>query len=477
MKSAKGTHFIQDQYPDLLKDESSLSGGNCQTAAWPANITESVEYLQECCEDRVPLTISGARTGIAGGAVPIGGAVLSTDQLKGIAPTSAANIIRVQAGETLDSIQEYCKSEKPDLFYPPDPTETTASIGGTIATDASGAASYRFGSTRNWINRLKIVLPSGTVITVKRGDYKFNQGKLRHPLLGLLDLPRLNKPQPVKNAAGLHIVPGMDLIDLFIGSEGKLGLILESDLILARKPHSVASFAVFCTEDQFWELREDLINSDLPLRELEVIAAPSLSFLSRNTEKTFPDHGNWVLFTSIDVSSEEDLDVTLETLEMLLDEQGISSDNTWGGFDEMEIKRLKEFRHLLPETVNRIISGLSAENNRIHKISTDTAVDPDLLRQYYGTMKSILEHTGVEHVVFGHSGQGHLHANLIPKNSNQLERSEKAVELIAAEAVKLGGTVSAEHGTGKLKAPLLRLMYSRQELGDMDRLVKEISNC
>lgn len=477
VKFIKGTRFIQEEHPELLKDESSLSGGNCQSAAWPKNTTEAAEYMKECFEDRVPLTISGARTGIAGGAVPMGGAVLSTDLLKGIHPTSVKTIIRVHAGETLDSIQEYCRTEKPGLFYPPDPTETTASIGGTIATNASGAASYRYGSTRKWIDRLKILLPSGTEITIKRGEYHFSRGKLSHPLLGVINLPELEKPQPAKNAAGLHIAPDMDLIDLFIGSEGKLGLILEADLILIEKPYAVASFAVFCDENQFWELRRDLVNANLPLRELEAMADPSLSFLSRNTGKTFPGQENWVLFTSIDVASEEDLDIALETLEMLLEEQGISPDSTWGGFDETERTRLKEFRHLLPETVNRIISGLSSKNSIIHKISTDTAVPPEQLREYYRTMKAVLEHSGVEHVVFGHSGQGHLHANLIPGDNSQLEKAEQAVEQIAAEAVNLGGTVSAEHGIGKLKAPLLKLMYSQKELDDMDLLIKSISSC
>ncbi len=477
MKSIKGTRFIQEEHPELLKDESFLSGGNCQSVAWPKDSNEATVYLKECFEDCVPLTISGARTGIAGGAVPLGGAVLSTDFLKGISPTSRANVIRVQAGETLDSVQEYCKREKPGLFYPPDPTETTASIGGTIATDASGAASYKFGSTRKWVDRVKILLPSGTDITIKRGDYQFDSGKLNHPLLGLIKLPGLEKPQPSKNAAGLYISPEMDLIDLFIGSEGKLGLILEADLMLKRKPHTIASFAVFCNEDQFWNLRNDLINSNLPMRELEVMADTCLPFLQIYTEKSYPKHGNWVLFTSIDIASEEELDIALETLEMLLEEKKISIDNTWGGFDETERKRLKEFRHLLPETVNRIISGFSSKNSRIHKISTDTAVHPDQLKEYYQTMKNILESTGVEHVVFGHSGQGHLHANLIPKDNGQLEKAEQAVKLIAAEAVELGGTVSAEHGTGKLKAPLLKLMYSRNELDDMNLLIESISGC
>ncbi|MEA3265674.1 MAG: FAD-binding oxidoreductase [Candidatus Fermentibacteria bacterium] len=477
MRTIKGTHFIQREHPELLKDESSLSGGNCELAAWPGNQTEAAEYMKECLEDSVPITVSGARTGITGGAIPFGGAVVSTELLKGIQATPSPNIIRVQAGETLDSVQEYCKTEKPGMFYPPDPTETTASIGGTIATNASGAGSYRYGSTRNWIAGLKVLLLSGREINIKRGDYRFSRGKLKHPVLGTITLPELDKPQPEKNAAGLYILPDMDLIDLFIGSDGKLGLISSADLILSNKPHSVASFAVFCNEDQFWELRSELISSNLPMRELEAMAETCLPFLEKNTEESYPQSKGWVLFTSIDVASEEELDIILETLEMILEEKGISIDNTWGGFDEKERKRLKELRHLLPETVNRIISNNSSRNSLIHKVSTDTAVPPEKLEEYYGTMKSILLNTGLEYVIFGHSGQGHLHANLIPENSDQMSEALRAVELISIEAVKLGGTVSAEHGTGKLKAPLLRLMYSSRELNDMNLLIQSISSC
>ncbi len=476
MRTIKGTHFIQQEHPELLKDESSLSGGNCQVAAWPKDQTEASKYMKECYEDSVPVTISGARTGITGGAVPFGGAVISTEMLKGIQATSTSNIIRVQAGETLDSVQEYCRTERPDMFYPPDPTETTASIGGTIATNASGAGSYRYGSTRNWIAGLKVLLPSGKAINIKRGDYLFSGGKLEHPVLGTITLPKLEKPQPDKNAAGLYILQDMDLIDLFIGGDGKLGLICSADLILSKKPHAIASFAVFCNENQFWELRSDLISSNLPMRELEAMAETCLPFLLKNTGESYPQAEGWVLFTSIDVASEEELDIILETLEMLLEEKGISVDNTWGGFDEKERKRLKELRHLLPETVNRIISNISSKNSLIHKISTDTAVPPEKLEEYYETMKNILLNTGVEYVIFGHSGQGHLHANLIPVNNDQFAKANRAVELISIEAVKLGGTVSAEHGTGKLKAPLLKLMYSSRELRDMSLLIQRISS-
>ncbi|MCP4646226.1 MAG: hypothetical protein GY852_00635 [bacterium] len=211
------------------------------------------------------------------------------------------------------------------------------------------------------------------------------------------------------------------------------------------------------------------------VRELEAMMEPCLSFLTQNTDNSFPASSNWVLITSIEVDCEEELDTVLETLDMLLDENGISPNNTWGGFDNSEREKMKQFRHLLPETVNRLIHNLSKVNCRIHKISTDTAVPPERLQQYYPIMKEIPKKSAVEHVVFGHSGQGHLHANLLPKNCIQLAEAEKAVELIARSAVDFNGTVSAEHGTGKLKKHLLGLMYSEEELRGIDSLIESIS--
>ena len=472
MKEIRGTRHIAEEYPDILKDESSLSGGSCQVAVWPETIEEVSNFLRECREDLVPVTVSGARTGVAGGAVPMGGALLSTERLRGLGSGEGPGTLKAMAGETIEGIRSYCGENLPDHFYPPDPTEATASLGGTLATDASGSSSYRYGSTRKWVKALDVVLPGGTPLKVRRGEHRFRKGRLSHPVLGKIQLPCIERPRFPKNAAGLFIEPGMDLIDLFIGSEGELGVICSAELSLTQAPYAVASLAVFCGEEQFWELRRDLMESSLPVRELEAMLPPCLDFLNENHGAFAHPPGDWVLITSIEAEGEDDLDRILETLDVMLSERGVSPDSTWGGFDEAERERLREFRHSLPETVNRIVARNAAGNPSIHKISTDTAVPPKLLREYHGQMMEVLQGTGVPHVVFGHAGQGHLHANLLPKNDDELQASERAVELLARRAVLLGGTVSAEHGTGRLKKHLLECMYSQKELQGME-LLKE----
>ncbi len=475
MKYLQGTKLISEQHPEILSDESSLKGGFCSKVYWPDCSAEITQILKDNYENKIPITISGARTGITGAAVPFGGFVVSTEKLKGLSETSVDNIITTKAGETLDSITEFCKKYKPDYFYPPDPTETTASIGGTIATDASGASSYLYGSTRKWISRINVILPSGKQLVIKRNEFLFTENTLLHPILGTLELPVLSKAQPPKNAAGLYIKPGMDLIDLFIGSEGKLGIITEADLILHKKPESFISFAVFCNETQFWDLHAELLGSNLRVKELEVMANPCLQFLTKNTDKQFPKSGDWVLLTTFELFSEDEIDSALETFNTMLIKYDISPDSTWSAFTTAERMHLKEFRHILPETVNRIIASNSSRNLTIHKVSTDTAVNPEQLRQYYNFIKEKLSSSEIEFVIFGHAGQGHLHANLLPSTTEELFIAEKVSESIALKAVKLHGTVSAEHGTGKLKNNLLNLMYSTSELGAMQKLVSHIS--
>ncbi len=475
MKYLQGTKLISEHHPEILSDESSLKGGFCSKVYWPDFSEEITQILRDNYDKIIPTTISGARTGITGAAVPFGGSVISTEKLKGLSETSVDNIITAKAGETMDSITEFCEKFKPNYFYPPDPTETTASIGGTIATDASGASSYLYGSTRKWINRISVILPSGKQLIIKRNEFLFTGNTLLHSIMGAIELPVLSKAQPPKNAAGLYIKPGMDLIDLFIGSEGKLGVITEADLILHKKPESFISFAVFCTETQFWDLHAELLCTKLRVKELEVMASPCLQFLTKNTDNQFPGSGDWVLLTTFELFSEDEIDSALETFNTMLVKYDISPDSTWSAFTNAERTHLKEFRHILPETVNRIIASKSSRNSAIHKVSTDTAVKPEQLQQYYNFMKEKLSNSEIEFVVFGHAGQGHLHANLLPSTRKELIAAEEISESIALEAMKLHGTVSAEHGTGKLKNNLLNLMYSNSELNAMQKLVNHIS--
>src|SRR5260370_10544789 len=122
-------------------------------------------------------------------------------------------------------------------FSPPDPTETAAGIGGTIATNASGSRSFRYGDTRRHVLRLRVILMDGRVLDVRRRD------AVDFPI------PEIPIPQTTKHTAGYRLSPGMDWIDLFVGSEGTLGVVTEAELRLLPSPAEFLAGVVFFTHD------------------------------------------------------------------------------------------------------------------------------------------------------------------------------------------------------------------------------------
>src|SRR5688572_1714570 len=160
----------------------------------PETVEEVSDVLAEANRDRTPVTVSGAGTGTVGGRVPFGGVVLATDRLNRIKQIDRANRLAVaEAGVILSDFQKAVESE--GLLYPPDPTERGCFLGGTVATNASGARTSKYGPTRDYIHGLKVLLASGEVLELKRGKVQADvKGRLR---VGSIDvqLPNIRRPQ------------------------------------------------------------------------------------------------------------------------------------------------------------------------------------------------------------------------------------------------------------------------------------------
>lgn len=478
MRTVTGREKVSEMCADLLQDESNLSGAWCEAAAWPQNTDEAREYITECAKTGMRLTVSGGLTGIAGGALPEGGSVISASALKDIRLLENGNIA-AGAGVTIEELNSFVSVNTDGLFYPPDPTEDTASVGGTIATDASGADSYLYGATRKWVEGLEIVLPDGRLLSIKRGQHTFENHTCTHPVLGTLHLPPLRREQPPKNAAGYYLREGMDLIDLFIGSEGKLGFITEAELKLASEPMYVIDLAVFPENTgSFWELYGAMLHADRPLRirALEMMDDMCMDFLrSHPGELPLPPvNAVFCLILRAEADSDEHLEETLVTLDEMLVTSDSNPETAWGGFEPSERKKIKDFRHALPEAVNHCISESRMKYPSIHKYGSDGAVEPSRLKEYYTRTRCILQESGLPFLIFGHAGDGHIHANAIPEDPQQMHNADRAMREIAAAAVAMGGTVSAEHGLGKMKLDYLELMYSEDEIRGMEAIRRVI---
>ena len=219
--------------------------------------------LQEANQTQTPVTIAGAGTGLTGARVPQGGWVVSLEKFRQLEVHPGYCV--AGAGVLLSEV--HAAAARSGQFYPPDPTETSASIGGTIATNASGSRSFRYAATRRWVERLRVAFADGAIREFARGDaIDFDPGTV--PL-----------PNVTKNTAGYLLRPGMDWIDLFAGSEGTLGVITEARLKLLPSPQAILGGVIFFGDDDAAIDAVELWRETASARMLEYLDGASLTLL------------------------------------------------------------------------------------------------------------------------------------------------------------------------------------------------------
>lgn len=502
---------ITTAFDDYLRDESRLSDGAADGVFLPENEAEAAELLRECGEKGTPVTISGARTGIAGGAVPRGGIVIATERLGGIERIrldAASGEWRVKLGPAVtlkDLLSLAAAKDVPGItapsgiedfrrdprrfFFPVDATETTASVGGMAATNASGALSHGYGPMRSYIRALRVVLAGGEIVGLRRGDCVGAPGEtIVLPTVsgrGIhVPLPAYRAPA-IKNTSGLYTSAPFDAIDLFIGAEGALGLISELELGLVEAPEMIfGGLAFFPSEEAaigfVTKVRDEhpaCIGACRP-SALEYFDAEALRLADRAEGReelglpSLPPAGAAIYFEQ--GCREDELEALVDSWSAALESSGSSIDDVWSALEEKERNKLKALRHLVPEEVNRRVEKNRRRCPAIHKVGTDLAVPDERLSEMVGHYRTGLAEEGLPAVVFGHIGDNNLHVNMLPENEEMLARA-KALHLAWAKtAVSLGGTIAAEHGVGKLKRGLMKVMYGERALAEMDAVKRAL---
>lgn len=442
---------IQD--PDTIEGylcDASNRKGHATGLVRPQSTQEISEIIRHCQAEQIPLTVSAQRTSTTGGPVPDGGWILSMEKcdrtlwIKGVQA-------RVQGGTILGAFQNEIAAA--GLVFPPDPTSRhECTIGAAIACNASGAKSFRYGPTRPWIEAIEVVLPSGEILEVTRQD----------PIPA--DWPTVDwQPPRIKSAAGYF--PADNLLDLFIGQEGTLGVITEATLRLIPAPES--TFSILCFFPS--------INACLDfVGKLKAGAAQNDSVSPCSIEFYGPNAIHWIRAEASTLSesarygiwceqegtlSEEDdrLDAWLE----LLESAGANLDETIFAQDDAGRRRLARIRHAVPAGINEQVVA-----NGMPKVGTDCAVPWSALPEMMAAYAAV----GLPHVLFGHIGDSHLHLNMLPKNPQELAQAKAIYRALCQKAVQLGGTVSAEHGIGKLKKEHLAEMVGGQVIAQFQRL-------
>jgi D-lactate dehydrogenase (cytochrome) len=243
------------RHEEYLQDESR-STGTAESISFPKTEAEVLDVVREIGARGGSITVQGARTGITAGAVPGGGHVLNLQRMNAIGEVrreaeGEGARLTVQPGALLQDIYEVVEGE--GLFFPPDPTEASASIGGAVACNASGAMSFHYGPTRRWVRSLRLVLGDGSTLSMARGEHRA-QGRSfslstdsGETISG--QLPSYTVPS-VKSAAGYYVADDMDLLDLFIGMEGTLGIVTEAELVLIPRPAAVLGLTAFLPSEE-----------------------------------------------------------------------------------------------------------------------------------------------------------------------------------------------------------------------------------
>ena len=438
----------QDIIAGYLCDASNIKG-HAEALVRPASVEEVSNLLALCQRRAIPITVTAQRTSTTGGPVPNGGWLLSTEKLNRIHALD-----EVDAGVLLGDYQT--RIEGDGFLFPPDPTSRNeCTIGAAVACNASGARSFRYGPTRRWIKALEVVFPDGEVRRIDRNT----------PIPS--DWPEIHWDEPkVKTAAGFY--PATNLMDLMIGQEGSLGVITRIWTHIIPAPSEVMGMIVFfptlsncldCVERvragaarPHQEPAVDALNP----RAIEFFDHHAIELIRQRVDD-IPPTAHCGLFMEIEHDGDPDLErwfTVFESVDALVDDI-IAAD------DEESRQRLYAVRHAIPAGVNEIVV-----RNGMPKVGTDFAVPDDALEKVMEMYSAVT----MKHVLFGHIGDNHLHLNLLPESEAELAAAKRLYRDLALSAVDMGGTVSAEHGIGRIKRQLLADMVGESVITRFQQL-------
>ncbi len=429
--------------PDDLKtfgrDWTKFYEPKPSAVVFPRSTQEVSRFLKLCSECRVRVVPSGGRTGLAGGAVATQGeVVLNLTRMREIGEVDPlALTIKVQAGAVTQAVHEKCAPFR--LTWPVDfASKGSSQIGGNIATNAGGVKVIRYGHTRNWVLGLQVVLMNGDVLELN----------------GALE----------KNNTGL------DLRQLFIGSEGVLGVITEATLKLHPVPENLDVF-FFGVEDfsAVLQLFQKVRRSPFQIGAFECLTDACLQAVKEVRKISPPFQGNHTAYVLLEL--ERSHSTPRETLEPFLTElfeKGLVQDGTWAQ-SPREARDLWTFREGVSESLGTL--------GFVHK--NDISLPVASLKEFLEDFDKIfaVRHPELKTYVFGHIGDGNLHVNTMMPSGWEREHFAqicKQADLDLFTLVqKYHGSVSAEHGVGLVKKDFLHFSRTDQEVQLM-RSIKKV---
>lgn len=489
-----------DDLISYLKDAASTPGGHSPAIVFP----ESEAQVAALIQDADSVLCIGAQSSLTGGATPFGEQLLGSHKFDRLDILSDTRV-RVGAGVALLTLNEALTERS--LFYPPVPTYDGAFIGGVIACNAAGAQTFKYGVTRDWVEALTVVLSHGEVLDIERGqclaDDEFQIERLDGTVLKV-PVPSYQQPQVAKCSAGYWSGQPLDLIDLFIGSEGTLGFVTEATLrvvpydfqqisgFIAVKDEGEAIKLSAALREQSQKTWQGPRHSGLDINAIEFMDRRSLELLREDGQPgrsgvELQDDSQAALFFQmelpLDMDEEaateqfaayfegEDCDPAFSQLGALL-ERFDALDNleiAWPG-DSKRAKQLFEMRDRVPTLVNHLVADAQRDvDGRIHKTAADMCVAFEHFAEMMKVYHQGFQEAELDYAIWGHISDGNVHPNVIPKSWQDVVRGKELLLKFGQAIQQLGGSPLAEHGVGRnpIKRALLAQLRGPSGLAQM----------
>jgi len=429
----------KENYTDSLIDMVSFSYDASEhshrpaCAVWPSDADQVAKILRLANSEKIPVIPRGAGTGLSGMAVPIkGGIILDLSHMNRIVKISIEDRLAVvKPGVVYVDLE---KALEPfGFFFPPDPASGKVStLGGNVATNAGGLKGAKYGTTRDYVLGLQVVLPDGRIMRT--------------------------------GSKAMKSVSGYDLTRLFVGSEGTLGVVTEITLKINPKPTATSTaLATFDSLADAGNAINQIMHSGIIPSALEILGRETLAAINENTDLNLPEV-DAMLLAETDGYTREETDYQIKKVIQVFEEN-----------NAREVKQARTDKEVEDLWAARKSAYAVLARIKTHFVLEDVTVPMTHIAELLKGVEEISRRHDIQIATFGHAGDGNLHPQILYDgyDQEQVRRMEAASADLFKLAIDLDGTLTGEHGIGLAKAPYMTLEHDPVAM-DVMRHVKKM---